>query len=138
MPRTMIRASRGFAGFAAGMILSYGVMAANGPSTSCATPDANAPITTCFFDLTASPSSPQPPASALLNGGIFRVPAQTDDPLGKGFIVGTGVFNPFVRIQERGNGADLKSNGIETGYNTDGRDGQGNPAMLELDNHDKG
>src|SRR5262245_59463116 len=75
---------------AAGMTLSHGASAAS-VSTSCATPDPNVHTTTCFFDLTASPSSTQTPASAVLNGGIFRVPAQTDDPLGKGFIVGTGV-----------------------------------------------
>ncbi len=105
-------------------------------ATSCATPDNNTPtITTCFFDLTASPSSTQAPASAVLDGGIFRVPAQ-DGALGQGFIVGTGVFQPFVRIQEPGNGNSV-SNGIEAGYNTDGRDGVGQLAT-ELDNHDKG
>ena len=119
----------------AGTVLSSAALAA--VSTSCATPDGNLTVTTCFFDLTGSPSSTQAPASAVLNGGIFRVPAQDGD-LGHGTIVGTGVFQPFVRIQERGNGSDLKSNGIETGYNTDGKDGNGNPAMLELDNHDKG
>jgi hypothetical protein len=119
----------------AGLALSSAALAA--VSTSCATPDGNLTVTTCFFDLTGSPSSTQAPASAVLNGGIFRVPAQDGD-LGHGTIVGTGVFQPFVRIQERGNGSDLKSNGIETGYNTDGKDGNGNPAMLELDNHDKG
>lgn len=108
---------------------------APGPSTSCATPDTNTPITTCFFDLTASPSDTQTPATAVLNGGIFRVPGQ-DGPLGHGTIVGTGVFQPFVRIQEPGNG-NQASNGIESGYNTDGRDGVGQ-AATELENHDKG
>ena len=123
--------------FATAFALSFAPGAA-AVSTSCATPDANTPvITTCFFDLTASPSSTESPKSAVLNGGMFRVPAK-DGELGKGFIVGTGVFQPFVRIQERGNGSDLHSNGIETGYNTDGRDGVGYPAMVELDNHDKG
>jgi len=110
--------------------------AAQGPSTSCATPDNNNPsITTCFFDLTASPSSTQAPASAVLNSGMFRVPA-VDGPLGEGYIVGTGVFQPFVRIQESGNG-NKASNGVETGFNTDGRSGVGQAAK-ELDNHDKG
>lgn len=105
-------------------------------ASSCATPDANSPtITTCYFDLTASPSSTAPPASAVLNGGLFRVPAQ-DGALGHGFIVGTGVFQPFVRIQEPGNG-NPASNGIQSGYNTDGRDGVGQAAK-ELENHDKG
>lgn len=119
-------------------VLSFGqASAAPGPSTSCATPDYNTPtITTCFFDLTASPSSSQTPASAVLDGGIFRVPAQNGD-LGHGTIVGTGVFQPFVRIQETANGSTLKSNGIEAGFNTDGRSGVGQLAT-ELDNHDKG
>jgi hypothetical protein len=103
----------------------------NALSTSCATPDTSSTITTCFFDLTASPSSTEPPASAVLNGGVFRTPAQ-DASLGHGYIVGTGVFQPFVRIQETGNG-----NNISAGHNTDGRDGVG-PAAKELDNHDKG
>src|SRR5580765_1840124 len=90
-------------------------------SSSCATPDTNATITTCYFDLTASPSASNTTPSAVLNGGIFNVPAQDGD-LGKGFIVGTGVFQPFVRIQEPGNG-NHASDGIEAGYNTDGRDG---------------
>jgi len=111
-------------------------MAANPVSSSCATPDPNTPsITTCFFDLTASPSTTAVPASAVLNGGIFQVPGP-NDPLGQGFITGTGVFNPFVRIQESGNG-NAASNGVETGFNTDGRSGVGQLAT-ELDNHDKG
>ena len=109
--------------------------APSGPPTSCATPDSSSSITTCFFDLTASPSDTQTPASAVLNGGLFRVPAQDGD-LGQGFIVGTGVFQPFVRIQEPGNGNSV-SNGIEAGYNTDGKDGVGQ-AFTELENHDKG
>ena len=105
-------------------------------ASSCATPDPNTPtISTCFFDLTASPSSTAAPASAVLNGGIFQVPGP-NDPLGQGFIVGTGVFQPFVRIQEQGNG-NAASNGVETGFNTDGRAGTGQ-AFTELDNHDKG
>ncbi len=106
-------------------------------TSSCQTtpPDINVPITTCYFDLTASPSSTSPPASAVLNGGLFRTPAQDGD-LGRGFIVGTGVFQPFVRIQEPGNG-NPASNGIQAGYNTDGRDGVGQAAK-EVENHDKG
>jgi hypothetical protein len=41
-----------------------------------------------------------------------------------------------VRIQEPGNGNHV-SNGIESGYNTDGRDGVGQ-SFTELENHDKG
>lgn len=104
-------------------------------STSCATPDNNAIVTTCFYDLTSSPASTQAPTSAVLNSGIFRVPGQTGD-LGKGTIVGTGVFQPFVRIQDKGNAGSNGVN-IEAGYNTDGRDGVGQAAM-EIDNHDKG
>ena len=103
---------------------------------SCAVPDPDIPsITTCFFDLTASPSTtPTPtPAPVLLNGGLFRVPPTPEGDLGIGTIVGTGLFQPFVRIQEpNGN-----NNGIQAGFNTNGRDGVG-PAAMELDNHDKG
>ncbi len=111
-------------------------LVATGPAgaiSSCATPDGNpvGGITTCYYDLTASPSSSQTPTSAVLNGGMFRTPA-VDGDLGKGFIVGTGVFQPFVRIQETANGSTLKSNGIEAGFNTD--------ASIKnlLDDHDKG
>jgi PEP-CTERM motif len=124
----------GFTGIAV-LFMAGPVQAASGPSTSCATPDPNATITTCFFDLTGSPSSTQTPSSAVLNGGMFRVPAH-DGALGQGTIVGTGVFQPFVRIQEPGNG-NLVSNGIESGFNTDGRRGVG-PLFRELENHDKG
>ena len=63
------------------------------------------------------------------------MPGQSGD-LGIGTIVGTGVFQPFVRIQETANGS-FKQNGIQAGFNTDGRGGVG-PAAKELDNHDKG
>lgn len=120
--------------FASGLLLSGWVQAAS-VSTSCATPDPGNPITTCFFDLTASPSTTQTPSSAVLNGGVFRVPAPNGD-LGYGTIVGTGVFQPFVRIQEQANGS-FKMNGIESGFNTSGSSGVGQAAKL-LDNHDKG
>lgn len=115
------------------------------PWTSCATPDnydPNAPVTqtnsltTCFFDLTGSPSSTQTPASAVLNGGIFRVPPTPEGAYGTGTIVGTGVFQPFVRIQDRGNAGGNGIN-IEAGFNTDNPNGTG-PAGKELDNHDRG
>lgn len=115
------------------------------PWTSCATPDTynpNAPVTqtnsltTCFFDLTGSPSSTQTPASAVLNGGIFRVPPTPEGAYGTGTIVGTGVFQPFVRIQDRGNAGSNGVN-IEAGFNTDNPNGAG-PAGKELDNHDRG
>src|SRR5207253_507562 len=87
-------------------------------TSSCATPDNNSTITTCYYDLTASPSSTQSLTSAVLDSGIFRVPAP-DGNLGD-TVVGTGVFQPFVRIQETANGSALKSNGIESGFNTAG------------------
>lgn len=99
--------------------------------SSCSTPDTNVTITTCYYDLTGSPSSTQAPASAVLNGGVFRVPAENGD-LGKGTIVGTGVLQPFLRIQETANGSTLKSNGIEAGFNTDAS------VKNLLDDHDKG
>lgn len=115
----------------AGFAFSGGVHAAS----SCLTPDNNVTITTCFYDLTASPSTTQSPASAVLDGGIFRVPTQNGD-LGLGTIVGTGVFQPFVRIQEQANGS-FTENGIESGFNTSGDSGVGQAAKL-LDNHDAG
>ena len=118
----------------AGLLSSGGGWAAS-VSTSCDTPDVNATITTCFFDLTASPSTTQTPSSAVLSGGIFRVPGANGD-LGFGTIVGTGVFQPFVRIQEQANGS-FKMNGIESGFNTSGSSGVGQAAKL-MDNHDKG
>ncbi|MGQ0652141.1 MAG: hypothetical protein ACT4P4_07740 [Betaproteobacteria bacterium] len=96
-------------------------------SSSCVTPDSSTPITTCYFDLTAAPSSTQTPASTVLNGGLFRVPAFGDE-LGNGFIVGTGVFQPFLRIREQANG---NADGVEAGFNTDA-------TGRHLDNHDRG
>ena len=46
---------------------------------------------------------------ALINNAIFATPDN-------GIIVGTGVFDPFVRVQAQ-NGKDT----VENGYNTDGR-----------------
>lgn len=89
-------------------------------ASSCVTPDSGTPVTTCYFDLTSAPSTTQSPASAVLNGGMFRVPSPGDD-LG-GAVVGTGVFQPFLRIQ---------ANGVEAGFNTDG-------SGRQLDNHDNG
>ena len=126
-----LRLSGLIAALTAGLLSSGGGWAAS----SCATPDSNATITTCFFDLTASPSTTQTPSSAVLNGGIFRVPGANGD-LGFGTIVGTGVFQPFVRIQEQANGS-FKMNGIESGFNTSGSSGVGQAAKL-MDNHDKG
>ncbi|HVK56240.1 MAG TPA: hypothetical protein VM532_14585 [Burkholderiales bacterium] len=120
-------------GSLAAVIAGFGFSLPANAVSSCTTPDASVTITTCFFDLTAAPSTTQSPTSAVLNGGIFRVPA-IDSELGQGFIVGTGVFQPFLRIQEQGNGS---ADGIESGFNTDGRAGVGQAAK-ELDNHDKG
>lgn len=101
--------------------------------SSCATPDTNSPISTCYFDLTASPSSTQAPASAVLNGGIFQVPGSNSP------VVGTGVLNPFVRIQETANGSTLKSNGIESGFNTGAAvKNTGVKTGTLLDDHDNG
>ena len=137
MDKKQKRALQGVVSVVMALMFHAVAMAGSAPYSSCATPDSNTPITTCFFDLTASPSSTQTPQSAVLNGGIFRVPAQNGD-LGHGTIVGTGVFQPFVRIQERGNGSSLHSNNIQSGFNTDGRRGTGYPDNVELDNHDKG
>ncbi len=46
---------------------------------------------------------------AVINNAIFATPDN-------GTIVGTGVFNPFVRIQ-----AENGNDNVENGYNTDGR-----------------
>ena len=107
-------------------------------TSSCpGTADGSGNVTsTCYFDLTASPSTTQGAApSVMLNGGIFRVPAQ-NDLLGN-TIVGTGVFDPFVRIQTSQGYAKCQPNCTEQGFNTDGRTPQpGNGSIL--DNHDKG
>ena len=100
------------------------------PPSSCALPDNNVVSpTTCYIDLTTSPSSSGVPVGspAVLNGGIFSTP-DIANSLGKGTIVGTGVFQPFVRIQEGGTGS---GNGVEQGFNTNG-------TGRYLDNHDKG
>jgi hypothetical protein len=71
------------------------------------------PITVAAFIVTVMPIAPvragviditQPHSSATLDGGIF----QTSDFAG----AGTGVLQPFVRMQ---------ANGAEQGYNTSGR-----------------
>lgn len=50
---------------------------------------------------------------AVINGAIFSTPDN-------GTVVGTGVFDPFVRIQQTGNG-NCSNPCIERGYNTDGQ-----------------
>lgn len=59
-------------------------------------------------------------APTYINGGVFLNPDNTD-------IVGTGVFDPFIRTQLPGNGGGSPkqvnvcgSNDCEMGYNTDG------------------
>src|SRR5438552_2267735 len=94
---------------------ALGVVADSRAASSCSTPDLGPSITTCYFDLTSAPSTTQTPVSAVLNGGIFRVPDPNSD-LGQGTIVGTGVFQPFLRVQEQGNG---QADGSESGFNTD-------------------
>lgn len=120
------------------LALSSGVWAGTTTSSSCpGTADASGNVlSTCYFDLTASPSTTQGAApSVMLNGGIFRVPGQ-NDLLGN-TIVGTGVFDPFVRIQTSQGYAKCQPNCSEQGFNTDGRTPQpGNGTIL--DNHDKG
>src|SRR6185295_17129371 len=102
-------------------------------ASSCVPPAGKSTITSCFLDLTGSPSSTRAPQSAVLNGGIFRVPAQ-NEAVAQGAFDGTGVLQPFVRIQERSNGSTLGLNGIESGYNTEGWDAMGNPVSSGLDN----
>lgn len=106
-------------------------------ASDCSTPDSNSPISTCYFDLTTSPSSTDPAASTvspvLLNGGIFQVPGQSNQN-----IVGTGVLNPFVRIQEQANGTQWKkgtpADGVESGFNTSAKVKR----TSLLDDHDNG
>jgi hypothetical protein len=110
------------------------VGAANATTTSsCATPDSNTSITTCYYDLTTPGSNTASPTSAVLNGGVFQVPG-TNAP-----VVGTGVLNPFVRIQETANGSTLKSNGVEAGFNTSAAVmNSGINTGTLLDDHDNG
>src|SRR6185436_1442782 len=96
---------------ATGLLMSH-IGAAVGAS-SCVPPAGKSTITSCFLDLTGSPSSTRAPQSAVLNGGIFRVPAQ-NEAVAQGAFDGTGVLQPFVRIQERSNGSTLGLNGIES------------------------
>ena len=114
-----------------------GRVAFAGSSTDCNTPDTTGSITTCYFDLTTSPSSTPNPATALLNGGIFQVPGASGS-FGGSPIVGTGVLNPFVRIQEQANGTQWNkvdpANGIESGFNTSAQD----KSSALLDDHDNG
>lgn len=120
------------------LALSSSIWAGTPTTSSCpGTADASGNVlSTCYFDLTASPSTTQGAAPAvMLNGGIFRVPGQ-NDLLGN-TIVGTGVFDPFVRIQTNQGYAKCQPNCSEQGFNTDGRTPQpGNGTIL--DNHDKG
>lgn len=120
------------------LALSSAAWAGTTTTSSCpGTADASGNVlSTCYFDLTASPSTTQGAAPAvMLNGGIFRVPGQ-NDLLGN-TIVGTGVFDPFVRIQTSKGYAKCQPNCSEQGFNTDGRTPQpGNGTIL--DNHDKG
>jgi len=114
-------------------IISFWQTGVASASSSCATPDSSSTPTTCYFDLTTSPSSTQTPASAVLDGGIFQVPGSNAP------VVGTGVLNPFVRIQETANGSTLKSNGIEAGFNTGASvKNTGIKTGTLLDDHDNG
>lgn len=121
---------------ASAVVLSAGAWAGSSSSTCPGTFDGSGNVvTTCYFDLTASPSTTQGATpSVMLNGGIFRVPG-ANDPLGD-MIVGTGVFDPFVRIQTSKGYAKCQPNCSEQGFNTDGRTGVANSTIL--DNHDKG
>lgn len=108
-------------------------------ASACDTPDLSTTVpstSTCYFDLTQSPSSTAP-AQALLNGGIFRVP-DASGSFGGSPVVGTGVLNPFVRIQEPASGGP-QSNGIEAGFNTSADvKNTGAAAGTLLDDHDNG
>ncbi|WP_137936290.1 hypothetical protein [Chitinivorax sp. B] len=118
-------------------VSQFAMAGAPSSSTCPGTFDASGNVlTTCYFDLTAAPSSTQTtPPNVMLNGGIFRVP-DPDGTLG-GMVVGTGVFDPFVRIQTSKGYAKCQPNCSEQGFNTDGRTSPpGNGTIL--DNHDKG
>ena len=111
-----------------------------GAVSSCQTPDDNSTISTCYFDLTgAPPSSTDPlasanaPAPAVLNGGIFSVPA--GGVIAGSPIVGTGVLDPFVRIQGA-NGAH--ATGVEAGYNTGDSVHINDVGVNLLQDHDNG
>lgn len=127
------------------LALSSSIWAANNSGWNTVTTTSTCPgtadasgnvLSTCYFDLTASPSTTQGAAPAvMLNGGIFRVPAQ-GDLLGN-TIVGTGVFDPFVRIQTSQGYAKCHPNCTEEGFNTDGRTPHPGNGTL-VDNHDKG
>lgn len=68
---------------------------------------------TTYFNFTTL--QPNPVTSATINSAIFATPANDT-------IVGTGVFNPFLRLQNtgpRGNtGFSCGTNGCEEGFNT--------------------
>lgn len=98
----------------AGLSLCGVASAANETSPPCAIPDTSSTITTCYFDLTKSPSSTQALATEVLSGGLFRAPP-TDGELDQGF---TGVLHPFVRIQEDGNGGTNSGGIVAAGYDT--------------------
>ena len=121
--------------FSLGSLLLGKAALASDPTSSCATNDDNSTVTTCYFDLTNSPSttSTYSPPSAVLNGGVFEVPDQNGS-LGN-TIVGTGVLDPFVRIQEQGNGS-FKTDNVESGFNTSAPILK-NTGIL-LDDHDNG
>lgn len=96
------------------------VFASAAVGLTCLWQAGSASATTNYYDLTATGSS-----ATGYGGAMFSVPDISTGP------VGTGVLDPFVRIQELGGGSP-KANGIESGFNTD------NSKVRLLDNHDKG
>lgn len=116
--------------FAFASLLLGNVAMALSPTDPCYTPDTT--NSTCYFDLTDYGSSTSPPPTAVLDGGIFQVPTQDGSFDGQP-IVGTGVLDPFVRIQVQGNG---NSDGVENGYNTSASVMKSSGALL--DDHDNG
>ncbi|MEW5943478.1 MAG: PEP-CTERM sorting domain-containing protein [Pseudomonadota bacterium] len=72
---------------------------------------------TTYFNFTTL--APNPVTSATINGALFTTPANNTT-------VGTGVFNPFLRLQNTGPRGDTgyscgTNDGCEEGFNTDSK-----------------
>lgn len=69
---------------------------------------------TTYYNMTGTDATNQVSTfDQTINGAIFQTGSNTNN-------VGTGVFNPFVRIQQNGNG-NCNDPCIESGFNTDGQ-----------------